>query len=64
MNISIYNTAKLNDVFYFVKSDVENYLQSGIQTYLKNAMIGYIIYKKRNGKKSIDFLDEKLKDIK
>lgn len=63
MDMSIYNTAKLNDVFYFIKRDVESYLQSGINSYLKKALIGYIIYKKRKGKKSIKFLDEKLKDI-
>ena len=48
---------KLNDLLFTIKSDLESYLYSGNNLFLEKSKKGYTEYKKRNGKKIIEFLE-------
>lgn len=53
---------KQSDLFYSARAEFENYTQSGLQTFLLNALRYYIVYKNRQGKKIISQLEEYLQN--
>ena len=55
-----YKTIKLNDLYFNIKYNLEAYYQTNINNFLINAVIGYYWYKKRNGQKIIDRLEDEL----
>lgn len=55
-----YKTIKLNDLFFMIDSLLLDYYYTGNKTNLSKAVISYYWYKKRNGKKVIERLENEL----
>ena len=53
---------KLNNLYYLVTKSLECYYQSGLTTYRDKATLTYYKYKKLKGKKTIEFLENILKE--